>query len=145
MREPTREMKNILLLEPDSEKTSSLMFLLELADLKCTVVRDIEEVVNWLSTNRSMVNRFDLILLNAYPVGERGRELFTEMTRTTMVPVVYVQREGAYLPRISAESLVVCHVDNLLSCLRECLAGNRVSCKRPARGPKGCKQIAFHD
>ena len=114
-------MNNILLLEPNSEKIPHLVFLLRLADISCTVARSVEEAFNWLTANRLMVTRFDLVLLNSLQGVELEKKLLDEMTSSTEIPLVYVQREGAYLPQFKTKGIVVCHPDNLLSCLQECL------------------------
>ncbi len=114
-------MTHILMLEPNRENVPHLVFLLKLAGIRCTVARNLEEVVNWLSAHRLMVAHFDLVLLNSLSGLDPEKKLLDDITGSTTVPLVYVQRDGSYLPQISGEGIILCHPDNLLSCLRECL------------------------
>ncbi len=115
-------MKHILLLEPNRDHVPHLIFLLKLADIQCTVARCVEEAVNWLSAAKMMVAHFDLVLWNSFPGIGPEKDLLTEIADSTTIPVVYLQREGSYLPHIPSDGIIICHPDNLLSCLRECLA-----------------------
>ena len=115
-------MNHILLLEPNREHVPHLVFLLKSSDIQCTVASSFDEVINWLSAARMMVAHFDLVLLNSLQGSGPEKKLVNRMVGSTTVPVVYVQREGSSLPHIPGDGITICHPDNLLNCLRECLA-----------------------
>ena len=115
-------MRNILILEPDQEKVPQLVFLLNLADIRCTVVNTIEEALNWINADPLMMTPFDLFLLNSLQAVELDKKILTEISRSITIPIVYIQREKGALPETLAKSIMICYPNNLLSCLHECFA-----------------------
>jgi len=117
-------MNHILLFEPDRERIPHLIFLLKLADIKCTVARTIEEAINWLSADRLKVIQFDLFLLSSLEGVDLDGELLVEALKSTTFPVATIQRETSSFPELLNDKVITCHPDNLLSCLKECLAAD---------------------
>ena len=115
-------MRNILILEPDHEKVPQLVFLLNLADIRCTVTSTIGEALNWLNADQLMMTGFDLFLLNSLQAVELDKKILTEISRPITIPIVYIQREKGPPPETLANNIVICYPNNLLSCLHECLA-----------------------
>lgn len=114
-------MRNVLILEPDHEKVPQLVFLLNLADIRCTVASTIEEALNWINADQQMMTPFDLFLLNSLQAIELDKKILTEISRSITIPIVYIQRENEPLPQFLANHIVFCYPDNLLSCLHTCL------------------------
>ena len=119
-------MSHILLFEPNQERVPHLIFLLNLADIHCTVARTIEEAINWLSAVRLQVIHFDLFLLSSLEGVDLEKELLAETLNSTTVPVVSIQRHNLPLPEICGTEIVSCHSDNLLSCLGELLISENI-------------------
>ncbi len=115
-------MKRILLLEPNRDHVPHLIFLLKLVDIQCTVARSVEEAINWLSAAKMMVVHFDLVLWSSFPGLGPEMKMLERIINSSTVPVVYLQREGSYLPQIPGDGVIICNPANLLSCLRDCLA-----------------------
>ena len=118
-------MNNILLYEPDQERVSHLLFLLNLADLHGTVARTIEEAYNWLSADRQKVIKFDLFLLGSLQEDELEKKLLPEMSDLITVPIIYIKQEATNLPEFLSDKTINCHPVNLLSCLHECLGAEK--------------------
>ncbi len=114
-------MRNVLILEPDHKKVPQLVFLLNLADIRCTVASTIEEALNWINADQLMMTPFNLLLLNSLQAVELDKKILAEISRSRTIPIVYVQREKRPLPQFLADSMVFCYPDNLLSCLHTCL------------------------
>ena len=112
-------MHNILLFETNQEKIQQLVFLLKLADIRCTVARTPEEVLNWVSACRMMVTSFDLVLLNSLQGSGLDNMLLTELCEVKTAPVVCVRRQDVPPSIFLIHPVVTCHPDNLLECLKE--------------------------
>ena len=112
-------MHNILLFETDREKVSQLVFLLKLAEIHCTVARNVEEVLNWVNACRMMVTSFDLVLLNSLQGDDHDNMLLTELCEVATVPVICVKRQEVPPSIFLIHPVVTCHPDNLLECLKE--------------------------
>jgi len=114
-------MNHILLYEPDQERVPQLIFLLNLADIRCTVAGTIEEACNWLSADHQKVIMFDLFLLDSLNGDELEKKLLAEISGFTTVPILYIEQEATPLPEYLRDKTTICHPHNLLSCLHECL------------------------
>ena len=112
-------MSNILLLEPNREKVPNLVFLLKLADIQCTVARSVEEALNWLSAYRLKVISFDLFLVNSLSGDELEKQLLTEASSFTTVPIVGVQRDDLSRFEYQGHEIIICQPNNLLNCLKK--------------------------
>ncbi|MCD6580564.1 MAG: hypothetical protein J7K90_02080 [Desulfuromusa sp.] len=96
-----------------------MIFLLNLADIHCTIAKTIEEAINWLSADRLQVIHFDLFLMSSLEGVDLEKELLAEISNSITVPVVSIQRENQPLPEVCGTEIISCHSDNLLSCLGE--------------------------
>ncbi len=114
-------MNHILLYEPDQERVSSLLFLLNLGDIHCTIAATIDEAYNWLSTDQRNIVGFDLFLLGSLKGDELERKLLAEMSNLITIPIVYIKLESTTLPEFLSDKTINCHPYNLMSCLHECL------------------------
>ena len=112
-------MNHILLFEPNQERVPQLIFLLSLADIRCTVATTIEEALNWLSADRLKVIQFDLFLLGSLEGIELEKEKMIEISSSISVPIVSLQRENSSVPEFLSDGIAICHPDNLLSCLQK--------------------------
>ena len=115
-------MHDILLFETNQDKIQQLVFLLKLADIRCTVARSAEEVLNWVNACRIAVMNFDLVLLNSF--GDSGLDniLLTELCKVSTVPVVCVKRQEVPPSVFQIHKVITCHPDHLLDCLQEQLS-----------------------
>ena len=111
-------MNNILLYEPRQEEVPHLVFMLKLADIKCTVARTAEEALNWIAACRLSVVNFDLILLNFVQGSDLENMLLSELCRLAEEPVVYVDRQTEQVPSF-VKNHVICQPDDLLECLED--------------------------
>ncbi len=112
-------MHNILLFEADQGKVPHLIFLLKLADIRCTVARTEEEVLNWLSADLLTMMSFDLVLLNSLRGSGIDNVLLTELCKVATVPVVCVKRKETPPSIFLKHHVVTCHPDDLLNCVKE--------------------------
>lgn len=112
-------MRNILVYEADQSRIPHLVFLLNLADIRCSVARSTEELLNWLSAVRLEVTRFDLLLLHSWQQDEVGRAVLKRILATVSLPVIYVARESGISSEPHGEGVIRCTPDTLLSCLDE--------------------------
>ena len=115
-------MSHILLYESDSERVSQLLFLLNLADIRCTVSRTIEEAYNWLSADRQKIVRFDLFLLGSLNGDDLVKKILAQISDFTTVPIVYIKQEAKPFPDYLSHEILICHPHSLLSCLHEHLS-----------------------
>lgn len=112
-------MHNILLFEADQGKVPHLIFLLKLVDIRCTVARTAEEVLNWLSADLLTMMSFDLVLLNSLQGSGFDNILLTELCKVATVPVVCVKRKEIPSSVFFKHHVVTCHPDELLDCVKE--------------------------
>ncbi len=117
-------MKNILILEPDQQKVPQLVFLLNLADIRCTVVKSLREVQNWLHTDQITPSHFDLFLLNSSQAATLETKGLEDILKKITIPTVYVQRENTPPPEHLINQVSICYPDNLLSCLHQPLSSD---------------------
>lgn len=112
--------KTILLYEPHSERVAHLVFLLNLADIRCTQARSIEETLNWLTAARLQIIDFDLLLIGSLAGTEAEHQFLKDLSPLER-PLVYLQATDEPVPDSLCEKTVVCRPDNMLSCLTACL------------------------
>lgn len=123
--------KTILIYEPRAEQVSHLIFLLHLADIRGTHARTAAEAINWLAAYRLLVISFDLVLICSLCTTEAERLLLEELPGLPL-PVVFLQRDDMPLAQASNQHPIVCHPDDLLSCLNDCLASKATQPKEQA-------------
>ena len=117
-------MHHILVYEPDQSRVPHLVFLLNLADIHCTVARSTEELLNWLSAVHLEVTHFDLLLLHSWQRDELGQAILKRIIPSASLPVLYVTTEEISPADPALNELMTCTPDNLLSCLDDQL--NRI-------------------
>jgi hypothetical protein len=113
--------KSILIYEPHCDKVPHLVFLLRLADISCTHARTAVETIDWLAAHRLKVITFDLLLISSFTQTKPEQHLLMALSGLPL-PVVFLQRENTPLVDLLDQNGIICHPDDLLSCLNDCLA-----------------------
>ena len=112
--------RTILLYEPRPERVAHLVFLFNLADIRCTQARTVEETLNWLTAMRLEIVNFDLIMIGSLLGVPAEEHLFTEL-RQVSLPMIFLQSPGESCPEALEGRTMVCRPDDMLHCLEECL------------------------
>ncbi len=112
--------KTILLYEPHNERVAHLVFLLNLADIRCTQARSVEETLNWLTAARLQIVSFDLMMIGSLVETDAERQLLETLSSSER-PLVYLQAGDEPVPPAIREKAMVCRSDDLLHCLTACL------------------------
>jgi hypothetical protein len=112
--------KTILIYEPDCEQVPHLVFLLHLAGICGTHARTVEEAMNWLAAHRLQVITFDLLLICSFCRTEPEHQLLRDLPGLAL-PVVFLQRDNRPSAHLPAHTGIICHPDDLLDRLRDCL------------------------
>lgn len=127
-------LNSILHFEPCCEYATEIGFLLKLADCRSTVASTVAEASNWLRVDRHLDQGFDLVLLGAQLETAAGQLLMDEISQSNSLPVICLQRSQNDPPAYLNENVVTCQPEDLLLCLRECLAARVESTKRKKGG-----------
>ena len=123
-------MKDILLFEPNHERARQLIFLLHMAEIRCTLAKSPDETLNYISAQRLKIINFDLLLLGTSKGLKQDSELYAEVAGMSTVPVVSVSCDSDdCVCKSWAASVVSCTPENMLECVKQQLNGK--GCRLP--------------
>jgi len=112
-------MKDILLYEPNHERARHLIFLLKMAEIRCTLARSLDETLNYISAQRLKIIDFDLLLLGSSTCLVSESLLNAEIVTMNTVPVVCIVSDNDDCTRKSCPSnVVVCKAEDMLECVK---------------------------
>ncbi|WP_224746999.1 chemotaxis protein CheW [Pelovirga terrestris] len=113
--------KTILIYEPHCEQMPRLVFLLHLADISCIHARTVDEAINWLSAHRLQLSTFDLFLICSFSRSTPEQQLLLVLGDVSL-PVVFLQRGNSPLTDLFDQNGIICHPEDLLTCINDCLS-----------------------
>lgn len=117
-------MYNVLLFEEDRAKVPSLVFLLKLAEINCTVAQTSDELLNWINVEQLMGPQFDLLLLTSLQGNARDNKLLTKLCEFNTGPIICVQSPDVSPSIFLIHSVVTCHPDDILDCIKELITSS---------------------
>jgi len=112
--------KTILIYKPQCEQVKHLIVMLQLANMSCTYASTALEAINWLAAHRLQVMTFDLVLICSFNQTQPEHQLLMDLQGLPL-PAVFLQREDTPLANLVDHNVIICHPDDLLDCLNDCL------------------------
>src|SRR6056297_1835015 len=115
--------KTILIYEPHCEQMKHLIVILQRANMSSTYANTAPEAINWLAAHRLQVMTFDLALICSFHQTQLEQQLLMDLQGLPL-PVAFLQREVPPPANQLNQNGTICHHDDLLDCLNDCLTSS---------------------
>ena len=110
-------MNQILIFEPNKDRSRRFTFLLSMAGHKCSVTYTLDETLSWLRSEKLFNFHLRLLLLGSYPLDSELRIICEELNSVGNIPIICLAKP----PMTPVCGVVFCAPEKLIGCISNIL------------------------